>query len=143
MSQKIELVDGLISTVLSGTVNVEDLINNARELASIEAEEGPSRHRISDITMMTGGNIDFAAMERFVALRKKAKLRNPVKSAIVAKSPLQIGLARMFQTLNDHPQIEIHIFNTREEALEWIEKGKAEERQGGGKARRRKGKAEG
>jgi hypothetical protein len=43
-----------------------------------------------------------------------------IRSAFVAPRPIQFGFARMFQTLNDNPKIELHIVNTMDEALLWI-----------------------
>jgi hypothetical protein len=43
-----------------------------------------------------------------------------VKSAIVAPMPVQVGFARMFQILNDHPQIEVQLFATLAEAEAWL-----------------------
>jgi len=48
------------------------------------------------------------------------RLKNYIKSAIVANNPSQFGFARMFQTLNDNPQIEIRIFPAAESAMEWL-----------------------
>ncbi len=46
----------------------------------------------------------------------------PFKSAIVVNSDLTMGFSRMFQTLNDHPDIDIQIFKTIEDAEDWIKK---------------------
>jgi hypothetical protein len=38
------------------------------------------------------------------------------------------GFARMFQMLNDNPRIQIRIFGTAEEAVEWLRSGTRRER---------------
>jgi hypothetical protein len=38
----------------------------------------------------------------------------------VAGRPIGKGYARMFQALNDHPQITIEVFSDRETALRWL-----------------------
>jgi hypothetical protein len=65
-------------------------------------------------------DLDFPKMEAVASRRRKAPLKNKVKSAIVAPRLDQFGFARMFATLNDNPNIEIQIFNDRDRALEWL-----------------------
>jgi len=43
-----------------------------------------------------------------------------VKSAILTSNPLQYGIARMFQSILEHPQIKIEIFSNEEEACKWL-----------------------
>jgi hypothetical protein len=52
--------------------------------------------------------------------RRRATLRNPVKSAIIASDIVRFGFARMFQTLNDNPQIVVAIFGDDESASQWL-----------------------
>jgi len=52
--------------------------------------------------------------------RRTVALQHPIRSAIVAPTPVSFGFARMFQTLNDHPQIAISIFSTVEAAEAWL-----------------------
>ena len=52
--------------------------------------------------------------------RRRATLRNPIKSAIIASGIVHFGFARMFQTLNDNPQIVVAIFGDDESALQWL-----------------------
>jgi hypothetical protein len=62
---------------------------------------------------------------QLAAIRSKAQIKNPIRSAIVAILPLQIGLSRMFQILNEHPDIHVEIFQNREDAMTWLEGGPA------------------
>jgi hypothetical protein len=55
-------------------------------------------------------------MRTFAEHRKAQTLANPVKSAAVAPQPVHVGFARMFQTLNEHPQITIEIFSSLRDA---------------------------
>jgi hypothetical protein len=43
------------------------------------------------------------------------------KSAIVAKDVAHYGFARMYETLNDHPQVVIGIFSDEADAMRWLE----------------------
>lgn len=42
---------------------------------------------------------------------------NDFKSAIIVSTPVQRGMARMFQSLNDNPRITIRIFDDEAAAL--------------------------
>ena len=52
--------------------------------------------------------------------RRASTVANPIQSAIVVANPVQYGVARMFQTLNDHPQITVEIFHDRASAIAWL-----------------------
>jgi len=43
-----------------------------------------------------------------------------VKSAIVAATPVQVGYARMFQMLNEHPSVTVEIFGDLPTAVAWL-----------------------
>jgi hypothetical protein len=47
-------------------------------------------------------------------------LPNAVRSAIVAAAPVQIGYARMFQMMNEHPSITVEIFGVLPAAVAWL-----------------------
>jgi len=38
----------------------------------------------------------------------------------VASKPAQFGYARMYQTLNENPNIELELFINREKAMAWL-----------------------
>ncbi len=76
--------------------------------------------RITDLTEVTNLDLDFNAIWRLAEDRKKKPFPNSFKSAIVAPKDHLLGFARMFQTLNDHPQITIRIFPDLPSARAWI-----------------------
>jgi len=41
--------------------------------------------------------------------------------ALLVASPVQYGIAWMFQTLNDHPLVSVEIFHDAAAALAWVE----------------------
>jgi hypothetical protein len=56
-----------------------------------------------------------------VAERTRSRpLAAPVLSAIVVSQPVQLGYARMFQTLNEHPRVTMRIFEDVVAAREWL-----------------------
>jgi hypothetical protein len=104
----------------SGVLASGDLINAARELAQIEGSHPVVRHRLTDLRSITDIPIGFFEINELAKRRLALKFPNKFKSGIVADAPLSFGFARMFQTLNDHPQISIQIFSTENEALAWL-----------------------
>ena len=77
-------------------------------------------HRLTDLTQAAGMDVRFPDIFTLAMRRKARPFPNPFKSAIVACQPIHVGFARMFQTLNDHPQITIRIFPTFNEARNWL-----------------------
>lgn len=97
-----------------------DLQAAADAIAAIEGTLPLTPHRLTDLRQVSETELTYADMLAFVERRKTRRLANPIKSAIVASRPVQMGFARMFQILNDHPQIEVQVFDTMAEARAWL-----------------------
>lgn len=65
--------------------------------------------------------ITFNGILPLAELRLRQTFANEFKSAVVASEVTHHGFARMFQTLNDHPQISIGILRDAGSALQWLE----------------------
>jgi hypothetical protein len=114
------VVDGVIFADFTGRLVSQDLRIAAKEVAVLEEELAISPNRLTDISLVEGIDLNFQEMEAFADIRRRVALKNDIRSAIVVADSLQVGFARMFQTLNDHPKITIRIFNNREEAIAWV-----------------------
>jgi hypothetical protein len=121
MAHELQYANGLIRFSLFGTVTLEDLLSAGEEARRIEAEAPVSPPRITDMSRVDDLDLDYWRMEEFAARRRIAPLKNKVRSAIVAPSQVQFGFARMFQTLNDNPLIEIRIFSEQAAAELWLD----------------------
>lgn len=88
------------------------------ELAKIEEEAPVTPNRITDLTDITW--FDLKSLESLVALRSSARLKNHVRSAIVANSQIQCTYARMYQALLRNPLIEVRIYADWESAMKWV-----------------------
>jgi hypothetical protein len=108
-----------IVTRFYGVLTAADLLAMAREAEVIEAVY-IDRDRLTDLTAVEHFDIDFEATYALAELRRKRTFGTTVRSAIIAIEPIAFGSARMFQTLNDNPQIEIRIVASRAEAEEWF-----------------------
>ncbi len=106
--------------VLSGTLTPEDLVRVADAMGEAEDAADVCPHRVTDLSGVTRFDIGFNDMFELAQRRRRQPPANPVRSAIVASTPVQLGFARMLQTLNDHPQITMRIFPDVDGALAWL-----------------------
>lgn len=106
--------------ILHGVVTSQELQALADDVLAIEVSCPVTPHRLNDLSGMTDPYLTYSAVSAFVERRKAQPLANVVKSAMVAPRPVLLGFARMFQTLNKHPDIRIEIFSTIEAAEAWL-----------------------
>ena len=111
----------LIFARLYGVVTPDDLKQFADDAEAIEESISTARDRITDLTAVERFDIGFPAMNALALRRRVRRFSRPVKSAIIVQDLVQVGMARMFQTLNDNPQIEIRILRSVAEAKKWFE----------------------
>ncbi len=119
-----KIAEGIVYLTFRGYVTAEDIRDMVDLLAKIETEARVSPDRIADLSAIEGMSLNFSAIVDYSVMRRKAPLKNKVKAAIVAPHPLQYGFARMFQTLNDNPDINMEIFTDKNSGLAWISAGK-------------------
>jgi hypothetical protein len=120
MSYSIQILDGVVDIRLRGTINSMELREVADAARKIEEEAPTSPNRIVDLSLVDEFHLDFGAMGQLANLRQSAPLKNKVKSAIVASKPAQFGYARMYQMLNENPDVNLELFTDREKGLAWI-----------------------
>jgi hypothetical protein len=66
-------------------------------------------------------DVGFNSVDALASRRRESRVVGPTRTAILVMNELQFGVARMYQTLNDHPQITTRIFRDRDEAMRWLE----------------------
>jgi hypothetical protein len=109
-----------LRVVLHGVITHQELQALAHDLAVIEASREITPDRLTDLGAVTAPHPTFPDVQALARRRKIQPLSNAVKSAIVAPRPIHLGFARMYQNLNQHPQITIEIFTTMEAAEAWL-----------------------
>lgn len=115
-----QLRDNFIESVWHDDITTADLEQLLRAIQDFEGRLPVALDRLSD---MSGAQALQFHSNYIIAMgqaRQQAKLKNPVKSAIIATTPEQYGVARMFQTYNQNPDIHITIFRERLPAYEWL-----------------------
>jgi hypothetical protein len=112
MPYTITMESTFLRIVLYGAVTRQDLHALADELAAIEVSRAVTPHRLFDLSVMTEPHLTYPLARSLVERRKAQPVATPIKSALVAPRPIHYGLAWMFQTLNEQPDIATEIFST-------------------------------
>ncbi len=105
---------------LMGRIIAQDLVNLAAESKNYEHNVDVIPHRITDMTGIEELAIHYPDISVLAATRGQLRFPNSFKSAIIARDMHHLGYARMFQTLNENPQIVVQIFPDEASASEWI-----------------------
>jgi hypothetical protein len=105
---------------LTGRVGLGDFEELATAVEQWEQQSPVMPDRIVDLTGVTELNLDYASMLKLATRRRKLQFPNPFKSAIIARELHHVGFARMFQILQDHPQVNIQIFPDEPLARQWL-----------------------
>lgn len=105
---------------VTGTFTNRDLEELAERADEVEARYETVPHRVTDLRQVQRLEIDFEGVYALAVRRRALHFPNRFKSAIIAVDLVAYGFARMFQTLNFHPQIVIALFPDDAEAMRWI-----------------------
>ena len=92
------------------------------DLARAEDSQPRSRDQLIDLTDVTQDDLTGANIEQ-TAYQHRRRLQNPVRLAFAAPNLLDYGMVRMFQILNEHPDVHIGVFHTLAEAEAWLASG--------------------
>jgi len=103
-----------------GIVGPADLAEMIRRAIEVESRHPDGVDRISDFRDVEVFNIQYGSVSEFAKARREQGFARVIKSAIVADRPVAVGFARMYQTILNHPKIELRIFPTMEEAIAWV-----------------------
>jgi hypothetical protein len=88
----------------------------------LEIEEGGTNtpDRLIDLSGITQMRIGYTEMARLAEITRTRPLARPVRSAMTVSAPVQLGFARMFQILNEHPRVVLRIFENERDARAWL-----------------------
>ena len=120
MPFQLGLEDGVLRVDFSGVVTNQDLGQLFGDVSRLEATWTVMPHRLADLRAIERLEIDFPGVLGVAQARRRHTFPNSFKTAVVATATVHFGIARMFQTLNDHPQITVSIFGSVEDALTWL-----------------------
>jgi hypothetical protein len=120
MAYALKMEGATLKIEFSGTFTNQDLSRGETDLEELEESSALIPHRIADLRPVERLDIDFAGVLALATARLSRRFTNPFKSAIIAPDIARYGFARMYQTLNDHPQMVIAIFGEEAEAVNWL-----------------------
>ena len=103
-----------------GVFTAPELNHLATEAEIAEASHPVSLDRITDLTAVERFEVGFREIYYFAIRRSAQRFSRVVKSAIIAQEPVQFGIARVYEALNENPQIQIRILRSVTEANEWF-----------------------
>lgn len=107
----------------SGHLTKADLVGAWQELEVIERERTQMPNRICDLSGWESSENRFAELFEVARHRQQKRFPNAFKSAFVSPQETTFGIARMFQTMNDNPQITTRIFSELAAAQAWLAEG--------------------
>jgi len=120
MAIQFQIRDGLAEVSFHGDVTTTDLRQLLETYKDLESRLETTPDRVADLSAAQTLNFETSHLREFALVREAARLKNRVKSAIIAPSLEQFGLARMFQAYNQNPAIEIMIFKDAPSAYAWL-----------------------
>ncbi len=120
MGYEITIKDGYAHIRFFGQLTVADLSAAAGRLDEVGSMAESSPHRLTDISEVEDISLNFAEMQKFTEKRSAVKPKSKIRSAIVTRTPVQYGCARMFQMLSKQPRIKVAVFRDFDKALQWI-----------------------
>ena len=110
----------LLFARIFGLFTARELDRMATEAEIAEASHFVSLDRITDLTAVEYFEIGFREIYLFAIRRSAQRFSRVVKSAIVVQEPVQFGIARIYESLNENPQIHLRIVQSVPEAIEWF-----------------------
>jgi len=112
--------DKFIRVIYEGTLENNDIHGALKDALITGGNKLNLFHRLEDLRNLKETNIGFTELRGFTDKLRNIQLPQKVKSAILTSNPLQYGIARMFQSILDHPQVEVAIFSNEDEAHNWL-----------------------
>jgi hypothetical protein len=109
-----------IRVIYSGTLTNTDIQGVLKDSIGVSGNELNLINRIEDMRELHGIKIGFDELMDFTSYLRTIQMPHTVKTAILTGNTLQYGIARMFQTILEHPQMDIKIFSNEEEARTWV-----------------------
>ena len=120
MAVDFSFLDGVLVIRLSGSLEPDDLRRIADEVVLVESRHATAPPRLTDFRDLTGTNVGYVEVSELAGRSVARPLSTPVRSALLVGQPVQLGFARMFQTLNTHPLVTVQIFDDEAAARDWL-----------------------
>ena len=120
MAHQFTLGAECLLAIFTGSLTRADLEALLAETDRLEKKTGCVPNRLADFRPTTEFEVNYEIIQALTSFRRERRFANPFKTAILTANSVQHGYARMFQTLEDNPQIQIRIFSDEAAARSWL-----------------------
>jgi hypothetical protein len=103
-----------------GVFTASELNHLAWEAEIAEASHPVSLDRITDLTAVERIEVGILDIYYFAVRRGAKRFSRVVKSAIIVQEPGQFDIARVYEALNENPQIRVRVLRSLTEARDWF-----------------------
>jgi len=108
--------DGILFVTFPETFSDNDFRLMNKEIEIVEEEYSVVPNFIVSIKNVKTFNGDNYSVQKLAKQRAEITYSN----TILATNDFQMGFARMYQTVNDNPQLTIKIFKDKAKAIKWL-----------------------
>lgn len=120
MPYSIELTPEYVQVKWFGEVGNSDLEGLAKDMPAFGRQLGKVPDVLHLFTASTVIRLDFDTMHAHGRGLGRIPLTNKSRTACVCEQAHSFGMARMMQSLNANPNIEMEVFDTLDSALAWM-----------------------
>jgi hypothetical protein len=120
MPYQIQANRNLVRVTYTGHVTDAEVLQCATELGELRTGYDQPPNQLMDFSGIEMQDTRYELLLPIGAKLRKQTFARAFRYAMVARTPLSYGIARMFQTLISHPQIDVRIFSTVGEAEHWL-----------------------
>ena len=117
LTQVVDATRRLVINVASGTVNIQELMENQEALRNDPAFE-PSFRSLFDLRRIV--DVDLSG-EDLRALAQTSPFNPGIRRAYVVTSSAQLGATRLYQAILNADRSTYRIFESYDEAVAWLE----------------------
>jgi hypothetical protein len=115
-----EYKDNILFQIFPESLSDNDFRLIDEEIEIIEKKYSLVPHFLVNLINVKSFSGDYRAVQKLAKKREDKKFPNNILEAILVSNDFQMGFARMYQTFNANPQLEIKIFKDESKAIEWI-----------------------
>lgn len=123
MAYEISFDGPLLVISLWGTLSAAELDAIVDDVLALEQGGTNTPNRLIDLRDVSDATVGYVEVAHIASRSRVRPLARRLRSAILVAQPVQFGYARMFQMLNDHPQVTISIFDDEASARGWLVSG--------------------
>lgn len=120
MPFSISILPDYVHVEWQGDLHNCDLQEVGRTLPGIAMQLGKVPNVLHTFDKVEALHLEFDAMHAHTRELSRAKLPNKSRSAFFCDRPISYGVARMMQSMNSNPDLQMEVFESLDKAIEWL-----------------------